>query len=77
MILNRIWTQTIIKRKILHLPDYRGMNAYWEHLSIYHALKLKDGKLAADLIKKHLEKGRKFVISDIELRQKEAFTKSL
>ncbi len=69
-ILDQVYDQIIIKRRIEHLSSTRGKMAYEEHLDILNVLETKDAKKASQLMREHIEKGSRFVIEEIEHREK-------
>ncbi len=70
-IVNQVFDQLIIRRKLEHLPPERPYMAYQEHLEIYRALEMKDSKRAAQLMRDHIENAKEVVLGNIERRQKE------
>lgn len=70
-IVNQVYDQLIIRRKLEHLSPERPYIAYQEHLEIYKALERKDPKKAGQLMRFHIKSAKKFVLGDIERRQKE------
>jgi DNA-binding GntR family transcriptional regulator len=70
-IINQVYDQLIIRRKLEHLSPERPFIAYQEHLEIYGALEKKDPKRAGQLMRAHIESAKRFVLGDMERRQKE------
>jgi DNA-binding GntR family transcriptional regulator len=70
-IVNQVYDQLIIRRKLEHLSPERPFIAYQEHVEIYRALEKKDPKRAGQLMRAHIESAKRFVLGDMERRQKE------
>ena len=68
-IADSIFDLLIVRRSILHLSPSRPHMAYKEHSEIFEALKKKDGKKASQLMKKHLNIIKNFVLDDLKNRQ--------
>jgi DNA-binding GntR family transcriptional regulator len=70
-ILDRLFDQLIMKRRLEHLPLHRGQKAYTEHLSVFEAIKAKDRAKVSRLLRRHLNNGRDFVLGDLRIHQEQ------
>jgi DNA-binding GntR family transcriptional regulator len=68
-IVDGIFDLLIVRRSILHLSPSRPHKAHKEHSEIFEALKKRDGKKASQLMKKHINIIKNFVIDDLRNRQ--------
>jgi len=69
-LLDRVFDQLIIRRKLEHLPPGRAFDAYQEHLEIYNAVDKKNAKAAGRLTRSHVRSAKKFVLGDLTQREK-------
>jgi DNA-binding GntR family transcriptional regulator len=70
-ILDRLFDQLIMKRRLEHLPLHRGQKAYIEHLSLLEAIKDKDRAKVRRSLLRHLSNGRDFVLGDLRIHQEQ------
>jgi DNA-binding GntR family transcriptional regulator len=68
-IVDGIFDLLIVRRSILHLSPRRPHMALKEHSEILAALKKKDGRKVAQLMKKHISIIKNFVLDDLKNRQ--------
>jgi len=68
-IVDGIFDLLIVRRSILHLSQSRPYMAHKEHSEICEALKNRDGKKASQLMKKHINIVKNFVLDDLKNRQ--------
>lgn len=72
-IVNQVFDQLIMRRKLEDLPPQRPHVAYEEHGRIYKYLEKRDSKGASRVMRAHIRSARKAVLGDLERKYMQFF----